>query len=162
MDASFEALNKPFNDENLSFLNDGYGQMPLQLEEFGKSQNGLITMEDSRVSKATSNVSSYYPESVVGTPGLADSGERPSVTDTSFRRHGRSPRGSLSFSNGSSFGPGIPLNWELLEIGLDVDFLTVFAQLFGDSWNAWAQIHKSCGTNGIFGFILTNIRPIHR
>lgn len=154
MDASFEALNRPLNDEDhLSFLNNGFQQIAVQVDDLGKNQAESLVMEDRRFSKAASTVSSYFPESIVSTPVPAESGERQSVTEASFKRHGRSPRGSLSFSNGSSFGPGIPLNWELLEIGLDVDFLNVFAQLFGDSWNAWAQIHKSCGTNGILVLI---------
>ena len=103
---------------------------------------------------ANSAASSNIPDSIIGTPNNITSdeavSERLSFPEASYKRHGNSPRGSLSFSNGSSFGPGIPLNWELLEISLNVDFLNVFSQLFSDSWSAWSQIHKICGTNGIF------------
>lgn len=128
--ASFEALNKPV-DVDLFSLND----------------SKMHAENELRLSKTASVASSAFDESTVGT--LPYSGTETPL-EASFRRHGRSPRGSLSFN--SSFGPGIPLNWELLEITLYEDFLNVFAGLFSDTF--WQQIHKGCGTNGTSMFII--------
>ena len=49
------------------------------------------------------------------------------LTPGAYRRlTGRSSRGSLSFSHGINFGPIKPLNWEMLEIFLNIDFYQVF------------------------------------
>jgi hypothetical protein len=165
---SFEVLNKPLDDDRFS-LNDKNGQKHPYDIGFG---NSPLAIDRRRISQLVSTVSSSFPESNVGTPlfaatpaaatpivdvNLAALGSPLHQSDANFddassRRNGRSRRGSLCFSNGPNFGPGDPLNWELLEIILDEDFMNVFAQLFSDSWNSWTHIHKICRTNGILYF----------
>jgi hypothetical protein len=157
---SFEVLNKPSDDDMFS-LNDVKGKKHIYDNGSG---NSTLVVDRRSISQLVSAASSSFPESNVGTPSFATTPsvaanlaalgsppdqETADLEEASMRRNGRSPRGSLSFSYGPNFGPSDPLNWELLEIILEVDFLNVFAQLLSDSWNSWTHIHKICGTNGM-------------
>lgn len=40
--------------------------------------------------------------------------------------------------------------WDILNINLGVPAKKVFREVFGEKVNKWSNVHKRCGTNGLF------------